>query len=79
MRSSVASRDAAREALKGIELQVAELRSEMAALGTDLERMQREVGAAQTRVTELIAHVFCTGDSDAVFGRKRTLELSDQD
>ncbi len=53
--ASITARDAARETLQGIEVQAAELRSEMAALGSDLERMQAEVSAAQARVTELVA------------------------
>jgi chromosome segregation protein len=51
---AVASRDAARESLGRIELQSAELRTEMAALGGDLERMHVEVARAHASVEDVL-------------------------
>ena len=51
---AVASRDAAREALARLELQSAELRTEMASLAGDLERMHGEVTRAHAHVDEVL-------------------------
>ncbi|MEO9262562.1 MAG: chromosome segregation protein SMC, partial [Candidatus Baltobacteraceae bacterium] len=50
------ARDTARESLGRLELQSAELRTEMAGLASDLERMNAEVATARTLVKELLAH-----------------------
>ncbi|MDE2481363.1 MAG: chromosome segregation protein SMC [bacterium] len=52
--AATAQRNAAREALSLVELQIAELRTEMAGLATDLERMHGDVQGAQQRVGDLI-------------------------
>ena len=52
--NAVAERDAAREAVGRIELQSAELRTEMAALGSDLERMHTEVARAHAIVQDVL-------------------------
>jgi chromosome segregation protein len=51
---AVAERDAAREGLARIELQSAELRTEMAALGSDLERMHAEIVRAHATVEDVL-------------------------
>ena len=51
---AVAARDAAREALSRLELQSAELRTEMASLAGDLERMHGEVTRAHAHVDEVL-------------------------
>jgi chromosome segregation protein len=51
---AVAERDAAREGLARIELQSAELRTEMAALGSDLERMHTEIVRAHATVEDVL-------------------------
>jgi chromosome segregation protein len=51
---AVAARDAAREFLARIELQSAELRTEMAGLGSDLERMHAEVARAHASVEDVL-------------------------
>jgi chromosome segregation protein len=53
--ATVQQRDNAREALGRIELQTAEVRTEMAALASDLERTNGDVQTAQTLVGDLIA------------------------
>ena len=52
--NAVAERDAAREAVGRIELQSAELRTEMAALGSDVERMHTEVARAHATVQDVL-------------------------
>ncbi len=52
--AAIAARDAAREALGRIEVQIAELRTEMVALTSDLERMNGDVLGAQARVEDLL-------------------------
>jgi chromosome segregation protein len=52
---ATAARETAREELAKLELQIAEVRSEMAALSGDLERMNAEMEAARTRASELAA------------------------
>ncbi len=54
---ATAARDAARDALGKIELQAAELRTEMAGLATELERMNAELQSARGRFDELSARV----------------------
>jgi chromosome segregation protein len=49
-----AARDEARSALANLELQIAELRSEMAAQEGDLERMNGETQSARARIDELL-------------------------
>ena len=66
--AATAERDAAREALTKLELQIAEVRTEMAGLATDLERMNAEVTAARDLVAGLLARA---GESRA---RERTYE-----
>ena len=51
---TVAARDAAREALGRLELQSAELRTEMAALAGELERMHAEVARAHGNVDDVL-------------------------
>jgi chromosome segregation protein len=51
---AVAARDDARESLARIELQSAELRTEMAGLGGDLERMHAEVARAHASVEDVL-------------------------
>ena len=53
--AATAARDAVRDALAKLELQIAEVRTEMAGLGSDLERMNGEVAAARALVTDLLA------------------------
>jgi chromosome segregation protein len=53
--AAVMQRDAAREAHGRFELQAAELRTEMAGLATDLERMNAEVVTAKARVDDVLA------------------------
>ncbi len=52
--NAVAERDAAREGLGRVELQSAELRTEMAALASDLERMHSEVARAHVTVEDVL-------------------------
>ena len=52
--NAVAERAAAREAVGRIELQSAELRTEMAALGSDVERMHTEVARAHATVQDVL-------------------------
>jgi chromosome segregation protein len=53
--SATAERDAARDALAKLELQIAEVRTEMAGLATDLERMNGEVQGAHAHVNDLLS------------------------
>jgi chromosome segregation protein len=50
---AILNRDAARESLGRIELQIAEIRTEITALSVDVERMRAELEAARTLVTDL--------------------------
>ncbi len=52
--AATAARESARDALGRVELQIAELRTEMVGLASDLERMNHDVHAAQTRLEELL-------------------------
>jgi chromosome segregation protein len=63
----VAARNAARETLTKLDLQAAELRTEMAALATDLERMHAEVAHAQTQVGELLERAREARERERVF------------
>lgn len=71
--ASIAARDAAREALSKFELQAAELRTEMAGMGSDVERMHGEVRSAHARVEELVAQAQETRT------RERALETPEDD
>jgi len=53
--AALLQRDAAREALGRVELQTAEVRTEMAALASDLERTNADVQTAQALVGDLIS------------------------
>ena len=53
--ATVQERDNAREALGKVELQTAEVRTEMAALASDLERTNGDVQTAQSLVGDLVA------------------------
>jgi len=65
--AAVVTRDAAREALGRIELQAAELRTEMAALASDLERTNADVQSAAAAVAELVARARGTRERERVF------------
>lgn len=55
--STIAARDAAREAVSKVEVQAAELRTEMAGLIGEVERMNSEVLAARANVEDLASRV----------------------
>ncbi len=71
--TAVQARDAAREALGRVELQTAEVRTEMAALASDLERTNADVLRAQALVDELI------GRARESRGREREFEAPEAD
>ncbi|HUN29438.1 MAG TPA: chromosome segregation protein SMC [Alphaproteobacteria bacterium] len=82
--NAVAERDAAREALARVELQSAELRTEMAALGGDLERMHAEVARAHASVEDVLVrardarereHALEGPEADAVHSDEERLAL----
>jgi chromosome segregation protein len=65
--AAVMQRDAAREAHGRFELQAAELRTEMAGLATDLERMNGEVSGAKARVETLLAQAHESRERERAF------------
>ncbi|HTV94046.1 MAG TPA: chromosome segregation protein SMC [Verrucomicrobiae bacterium] len=81
---SVAARDDARESLARIELQSAELRTEMAGLGGDLERMHAEVARAHASVEDVLVrarearrreHELEAPEAEAVHGDEERVAL----
>jgi chromosome segregation protein len=52
--AAISSRDGAREGLARTELQLAEVRAEMTAIGGDVERMQTDLAAARAQLEELV-------------------------
>ncbi len=65
---AVAARDAARELLGRLELQSAELRTEMAALAGELERMHAEVTRAHSGVDEVLVRARTAREREHVLG-----------
>jgi chromosome segregation protein len=65
--AAVAARDVAREALGRVELQTAEVRTEMAALAGDLERTNGDVLQAQALVDDLLARARDSRDRERLF------------
>ena len=67
--SAVIARDAARDLLGKVELQAAEVRTEMAALSNELERTNGEVQIAQALVADLLARAQDTRERERGFAQ----------
>jgi chromosome segregation protein len=66
---AITVRDAAREAFGRLELQLAEVRAEMAGLAVDIERMQGELDGARAVLADLVARASAARDLEHGYGQ----------